>query len=633
MEKEMQDIEAQSTYKTTLQKEASKIFHKRNPPVTLKFHDVVYKINKTKKWKLLERKTKVEEKVILNGVTGMVRPGEILAILGPSGSGKTTLLTALGGRLGGKLSGTITYNGKIFSNSMKKSIGFVTQEDILYPHLTVTETLVFTSLLRLPNSFTEKEKIEHAKSVMALLGLTKCKDSIIGKPMLRGVSGGERKRVSIGQEMLINPSLLFLDEPTSGLDSTTAQKIVFNLWELASGGRTFVMTIHQPSSRIYNMFHTVLLLSEGVPLYYGKGSEAMEYFSGIGYEPEIAMNPSDFLLDLANGVYTDQSNEDHALNKNELISAYKNYFDAKWKPIILDENPDNGEIQSGFEDSGFGKWSTSWSQQFIVLLKRDLKERKHEPFSVLRISKIVVIALLTGLLWYKSSVSHLQDQIGLLFFINSFWAVVPFYKAIFTFPQEATMLEKERSSGMYRLSSYFMSRMIVDLPMELILPTIYIIIIYFMTGLKPNVINFLYTLFSLLLNVLVSQGLGLAIGAIIMEQKSAITLGSIILLSFVLVVGFYVQHVPKFIAWIKYISITYYIYKLALGSQYDINDTYPCSNGKCLIAEFPLIRKMGELNLQGQLMAVFLLFIMLIGYRLMAYFALMRIGVTKKISI
>jgi len=195
------------------------------------------------------------------------------------------------------------------------------------------------------------------------------------------------------------------------------------------------------------------------------------------------------------------------------------------------------------------------------------------------------------------------------------------------------MLEKERSSGMYRLSSYFMSRMIVDLPMELILPTIYIIIIYFMTGLKPNVVNFLYTLFSLLLNVIVSQGLGLAIGAIIMEQKSAITLGSIILLSFVLVVGFYVQHVPKFIAWIKYISITCYIYKLALGSQYDINDTYPCSNGKCLIAEFPLIKQMGELNLQGQLMAVFLLFIMLIGYRLMAYFALMRIGVTKKISI
>ncbi|CAK8561288.1 unnamed protein product [Lathyrus sativus] len=617
MEQMMQDIEAQ----TTVQKEASKIFHKGNAPVTLKFHDVVYKVKAKKK----------EQRVILSGVTGMVQPGEILAILGPSGSGKTTLLTALGGRLGGNLSGTIAYNGKLFSNSMKKSIGFVTQEDILYAHLTVTETLVFTSLLRLPNSFTKQEKIEHAKSVISLLGLTKCKDSIIGKPMLRGVSGGERKRVSIGQEMLINPSLLFLDEPTSGLDSTTAQKIVSNLWELAIGGRTVVMTIHQPSSRIYHMFHTVLLLSEGIPLYYGKGSEAMEYFSGVGYEPAIAMNPSDFLLDLANGVYTDQSNEDHALNKQKLVSAYKNYFDAKWKPIILDENPDNDESQSRFEDSGFGKWSTTWWQQFIVLLKRDLKERKHEPFSALRICKVIVIALITGLLWYRSNISQLGDQIGLLFFINSFWAVLPFYKAIFTFPQEATMLEKERSSGMYRLSSYFISPIIVDLPVELILPTIYLIIIYFMTGLKLNVINFLYTLLTLLLDVLVSQGLGLAIGAIIMDTKSAITLGSIILLSFVLAVGFYVRHVPNFIAWIKYISINYYIYKLFLGSQYDTNETYPCSNGKCLISEFPLIKQMGELHLQGQLMALLALFIMLIGYRVMAYFALTRIGVTKKI--
>ncbi|XP_058744365.1 ABC transporter G family member 9-like [Vicia villosa] len=619
MEQKMQDIEAQ----TIVQKEASKIFHKGNTPVTLKFHDVVYKAKATKK----------EQKVILSGVTGMVQAGEILAILGPSGSGKTTLLTALGGRLGGKLSGTITYNGKLFSNSMKKSIGFVTQEDILYAHLTVTETLVFTSLLRLPSSFTKQEKIEHAKSVLSLLGLTKCKDSIIGKPMLRGVSGGERKRVSIGQEMLINPSLLFLDEPTSGLDSTTAQKIVSNLWELAIGGRTVVMTIHQPSSRIYHMFHTVLLLSEGIPLYYGKGSEAMEYLSGIGYQPAIAMNPSDFLLDLANGVYTDQSNEDHALNKQKLISAYKSYFDANWKPIILDENMDKDESQSRLEDSGFGKWSTTWWQQFTVLLKRDLKERKHEPFSALRICKVIVIALITGLLWYRSNISQLEDQIGLLFFINSFWAVLPFYKAIFTFPQEATMLKKERSSGMYRLSSYFISRIIVDLPVELILPTIYLIIIYFMTGLKLNVINFIYTLFSLLLDVLVSQGLGLAIGAIIMETKSAITLGSIILLSFVLAVGFYVRHVPSFIAWIKYISINYYIYKLFLGSQYDINETYPCSDGKCLISEFPLVKQMGELQLQGQLMALLALFIMLIAYRLMAYFALMRIGVTKKISI
>ncbi|KAK7257224.1 hypothetical protein RIF29_31037 [Crotalaria pallida] len=627
MELEIADIESQITnYKAPVQEEVRGIFHKGNRPVSLKFHDVVYKI-KTQKVGLLEKNEKAEEKIILNGVAGMVEPGEILAMLGPSGSGKTTLLTALGGRLGGQLHGTITYNGKPFSNSMKRKTGFVTQDDVLYPHLTVTETLVFTALLRLPNSLTKEEKMARANSVMAQLGLTRCKDSIIGSPLLRGVSGGERKRVSIGQEMLISPSLLFLDEPTSGLDSTTAQRILSTLWELASEGKTIVMTIHQPSSRIYYMFHKVLLLSEGNVVYFGKGSEAIEYFSNIGYAPTMAMNPADFLLDLANGVYTDQPSEDHALNKHKLTSAYKNYFNAQLKPV-LNETPDYDNCQSRFEVNEVGKWPTNWWQQFSVLLRRYVKERKHESFSSLRVFQVLLVSLIAGLLWFKSDISHLQDQIGLLFFIASFWAVYPAYQAIYTFPQELLMLKKERSSGMYRLSSYFMSRMIADLPMELVLPTIFLFIVYWMAGLKANVVNFLYTFFSLILNVLVSQGIGLAIGAIVMDQKSATTLASVIMLTLMLIGGFYVQHVPKFIAWIKYLSTSYYVYRLLMGSQYDTRDTYPCSTGQCLIAEFPMIKQIG-LYLQGQIIAASALGIMLIGYRLVAYFALMRIGVTK----
>ena len=226
----------------------------------------------------------------------------MLAMLMPSGSGKTTLLTALGGRLGGDLSGTITFNGHPLSNAMKRITGFVTQDDVLHPHLTVTETLVYTALLRLPDTLTKADKVQHAEAVIAQLGLARCRNSIIGGPFVRGVSGGERKRVSIGQEMLTNPSLLFLDEPTSGLDSTTAQRIVSTLWELANeGGRTVVMTIHQPSSRLFYLFNKVLLLSNGDPLYFGKGADVLDYFSSVGFAPGVAMNPADFLLDLANG--------------------------------------------------------------------------------------------------------------------------------------------------------------------------------------------------------------------------------------------------------------------------------------------------------------------------------------------
>jgi len=261
----------------------------------------VYKVKVEQKGMCWGSTGSSREKTILKGVTGMVCPGEIMAMLGPSGSGKTTLLTALGGRLSGKLSGKVTYNNQPFSGAMKRRTGFVAQDDVLYPHLTVTETLLFTALLRLPSSLTKEEKAQHVEHVISELGLSKCRGSMIGGPLFRGISGGERKRVSIGQEMLINPSLLLLDEPTSGLDSTTAQRIMTTIKRLASGGRTVVTTIHQPSSRLYHMFDKVVLLSEGCPIYYGPASTAMAYFSSVGFSTSMIVNPADLLLDLANG--------------------------------------------------------------------------------------------------------------------------------------------------------------------------------------------------------------------------------------------------------------------------------------------------------------------------------------------
>lgn len=204
-------------------------------------------------------------------------------------------------------------------------------------------------------------------------------------------------------------------------------------------------------------------------------------------------------------------------------------------------------------------------------------------------------------------------------------------EAIFTFPQERKMLEKERSSGMYRLSAYFMSRILSDLPMKLFLPTIFVTITYWMAGLNPTALHFFETMLVLLFSVLVSQGLGLAIGAVVMEQKSATILGSIIMQFFVLAGGYYVQNVPSFIAWIKHLSIGHHTYKLLLGSQYNGSDTYPCgdSGGICLVGQQPTIKKVG---LDGKVSSVIALAIMLVGYRLIAYIALMRIGAMRNLS-
>ncbi|GLT68216.1 hypothetical protein SLA2020_404680 [Shorea laevis] len=174
-------------------------------PITLKFVDVSYRVkieNKQKRsirsifchgpTKTDQRSTAtIEERTIMSGITGMVSPGEILAILGPSGSGKSTLLNALAGRLHGHgLTGKIVANDRKLSKTVLRRTGFVTQDDILYPHLTVRETLVFCSLLRLPQTLSKKEKIAVAESVISELGLVKCQNTIIGNSFIRGISGG-----------------------------------------------------------------------------------------------------------------------------------------------------------------------------------------------------------------------------------------------------------------------------------------------------------------------------------------------------------------------------------------------------------------------------------------------------------
>lgn len=615
-------------------------------PVTLKFEDVTYSIKSSPSVQGISNtcfspESPKQTRMVLNGVTGVVRPGELLAMLGPSGSGKTTLLTAVAGRSpDGSVSGSITYNGQPFSSTMKRKVGFVTQDDVLYPHLTVFETLAYAAVLRLPRKLTKEEKIQQTEMVVLELGLTKCRNTIIGGPLLRGISGGERKRVSIGQEMLVNPSLLLLDEPTSGLDSTTALRIVSTLRGLARGGRTVITTIHQPSGRLYRMFDKLVVLLDGCPIYSGRAAQVMDYFSSIGFAPRLDfVNPADFLLDLANGIISGvkqqedpneiqgrllDQNDDSYSTKQFLISSYRKSLYPILKAEIHKSSGSQDhsvpKLPPSSSRSTENQWTTTWWEQFKVLLKRGLKERRHESYSGLRIFQVMSVSILSGLLWWHSDTSHLQDQVGLLFFFSIFWSFFPLFNAVFTFPQERAMLTKERSSGMYRLSSYYFARMAGDLPMELVLPTAFTTITYWMSGLKPSLVTFLLTLSIILYNVLVSQGLGLALGAVLMDVKQATTLASVTLLVFLLAGGYYIQHIPPFIAWLKYVSFSHYCYKLLVGVQYSENELYECGLGlHCKVLDFPAIKALGIDNLGYHVAA---LAMMLVGYRVLAYVAL-----------
>ncbi|PKA46977.1 ABC transporter G family member 25 [Apostasia shenzhenica] len=615
------------------------------PPTTLQFVDISYRIKLTGSSADAGGKIKrmlgaapppIKEKTILDGITGTAEAGELLAVLGPSGSGKSTLLKILAGRMAGSHGGTLLANGRSAGHSLSRRVGYVPQDDVLYPHLTVRETLTYCAMLRLrrtaaaAGSWRERAAAQ-VEAVVAELGLAACAETVVGGVFVRGVSGGERKRVAIGHEMLVNPSVVVVDEPTSGLDATAAGRMVATLAGMARrGGRAVVASVHQPASRVYGMFDAVLLLAEGKCLYSGRGRDAVDYFAGVGFAPGPYVNPADFMLDLANGVtqIDIQDDETKASVKQSLISFYNSILAPRAKSSVnasiaatlassVDRRcPTSGDrgdvIRSGAKE--FTR--VSWLCQFSTLLHRSLKERRHETFDSLRVIQVVAAAFLAGSMWYRSSIRDVDDRLGLLFFISIFWGVFASFGAVFTFPQERLIFLKERASGMYSLSSYFMARTVGELPMELVLPAVFVAVLYWMVGLRPETRAFTATMAVILGYVPVAQGLGLAVGAAIIDAKKASTVVTVTMLAFLLTGGFYVEKVPSCMAWVKYISFTFYCYRLLIGAQY--------REGEMMAY---LGKTMEVVEQVSVLMSVVALAVMFVGYRVIAYAALKRIKV------
>ncbi|KAJ0667681.1 putative ABC-2 type transporter [Helianthus annuus] len=185
--------------------------------------------------------------------------------------------------------------------------------------------------------------------------------------------------------------------------------------------------------------------------------------------------------------------------------------------------------------------------------------------------QIIATAVILGLLWWRSDVhspKDMQNQAGLLFFIAVFWAFFPVFTAIFTFPQERAMLKKERAADLYKLSAYFIARTTSDIPLDLILPLIFLLIVYFMAGLLLTAQVFFLTMLIVFLCIVAAQGLGLAIGAAVMDLNKATTMAYVVVMAFMLAGGFFVKDVPVFISWLSYLSFKNHTYRLILKVQY-----------------------------------------------------------------
>ena len=262
-------------------------------PVTLGWHDVVYQLPPRKLLGVFPVQG-AEGRVVLKHVTGMALPGQLMALMGSTGAGKSTLLDILVGiPKTGRVTGTVAMNGKR-PQEAKELYGYVSQDDTLPGTQTVWETLMFYAKLKLPFDMPTSEKEQRVNALIAELGLEKCRDSYVGSTMRRGLSGGERKRLAIGCEVVTNPGIILLDEPTTGLDSFSSLSVMMILNDLASKGHTIVCTLHQPRSSIFALIDHLMILSQGRVVYYGPTGNAESYFADIGFTHKPGINPADF---------------------------------------------------------------------------------------------------------------------------------------------------------------------------------------------------------------------------------------------------------------------------------------------------------------------------------------------------
>uniref|UniRef100_A0A3B4YFH8 Broad substrate specificity ATP-binding cassette transporter ABCG2 n=1 Tax=Seriola lalandi dorsalis TaxID=1841481 RepID=A0A3B4YFH8_SERLL len=496
---------------------------------TVSFHNIQYKVQ-LKSGFFCKRKTSPKE--ILVDLNGIMRPG-LNAILGPTGSGKSSFLDILAARKDPSgLSGEVLIDGAPQPPNFKCLSGYVVQEDVVMGTLTVRENLRFSAALRLPSSVPQSEKEARVNHLIKELGLTKVADSKVGTQMTRGISGGERKRTNIGMELIIDPSVLFLDEPTTGLDASTANSVLLLLKRMASHGRTIIMSIHQPRYSIYRLFDTLTLLVSGKMVYHGPAPNALDYFANIGYPCEPHNNPADFFLDVINGDFTGTTiTKVHGSEGNAIVKQSHHYY----------------------------------NQDLISSSSRESRLTVKTTFTCCEMTQKlgvnIFLALIVGAIFFrvKDDQSGIQNRMGALFFIttNQCFSTV---SAAELFIIERKLFVHEYISGYYRVSVYFLSKILSDVALRTITSVIFSCIVYFMIGLKSTVAAFFIFTLTVTLVAYTATAMTMAISA----DQSVVALANIFMtITFVFMMIFSgllvnLPSITDWLAWLKYFSIPRY---------------------------------------------------------------------------
>ncbi|NXI70033.1 ABCG5 protein, partial [Anseranas semipalmata] len=432
---------------------------------------------------------------ILKDVSFHIESGQIMGILGNSGSGKTTLLDAISGRLGHKDSffGEVYVNGRqLKKEQFRDCFSYVPQNDALLSFLTIQESLTYTALLALQkcsNNFIKKK----VDAVMAELSLSHIADKIIGSHILVGISGGERRRVSIAAQLLQDPKVMLLDEPTTGLDCLTANQIVSLLSELAHRDRIVIITIHQPRSELFRLFDKIAIMSFGEMVFCGNPMEMITFFSNCGYSCPEQSNPFDFYVDLTSVDTRSKERELETYSRVQVItSAYKNSEIFSKVLAAIERTRCMKELPPiPFKN----KDSPSAFSKLWILLRRITRNFSRDKMGIImRLLQNLLFGLFVAffLLRLRTDLEKgaVQDRVGLIYQCVSAPPYTGLLNAVALFPPLRAISDQESKDGLYQKWQMLLAYILHFLPFSVISVAIFSTFIYWTVGLYPDASRF-----------------------------------------------------------------------------------------------------------------------------------------------
>eukprot|EP00590_Aulacoseira_subarctica_P003880 CAMPEP_0172419758 /NCGR_PEP_ID=MMETSP1064-20121228/6148_1 /TAXON_ID=202472 /ORGANISM="Aulacoseira subarctica , Strain CCAP 1002/5" /LENGTH=574 /DNA_ID=CAMNT_0013159373 /DNA_START=172 /DNA_END=1893 /DNA_ORIENTATION=- len=515
-------------------------------------------------------KNRNDTKIVLDKVWGGANPGETTAIMGPSGAGKTALFSFLSGRVkSGRnidISGDLRYgNCKIASlpggvRAFHKRIAYVPQFDILHETSTPREALRFSARLRLARSVTNEEIEAIVDENLMHLGLVGCADFIIGEAL----SGGQRKRTSIGVELVTNPGIIFCDEPTSGLDSFVAEQLMELLDKVSKAGNVVIFTVHQPASDVFSKFDKLLLLNCGRVMYFGSLDEAVNTFEESGYPLPSKTNPADWLMKVAQVNTVEELESKGFFPKDERILS-----DGKAPLRLSYYNPD--QIQAG---------GASMFTQLKLIFTRIVLQNKRAwgPFAA-NVGSQVIMGCMVGIPYYKIGLNIDSGDVKMLQYIlkatGHVWIILLFGQAAIGLPVLATgrpLFMKEYFSDTYSILPYSFANFHVECLITIVAVMVLSLISYYMIDFPLAFIMFFIINFLIAENTLAIASL---LGAIVDDPLVAIGLEMIATFPQILFTGLFVpiKFIPGWCYW--FTRIMFFTYAGALGSIYMFG---PCAS-------------------------------------------------------